>query len=154
VALEYIRSMLAEVAPLLLRDNTASSSVKPVALKVLLLMVTLSPPAAVVTVLSLLLPLLIGCMWLGRDGAPDAVQKELSTLAHASITALGKRHTAEFRQAVAAFSDETRTRMESALREAAAASQQAASAASTGAAQAEAKPKIALRMDFSSFGKR
>eukprot|EP00965_Chrysotila_dentata_P221096 6192190-Pleurochrysis_carterae.AAC.6 len=111
------------------------------------------PPHAVTSLLSLSLPLFVGCMWLAKDGTPDAAQKEVSTLVHASLTALAKRSPADFRAAVAAFSAETRSRMETALREAAAASQ-AGTALSSNQTEQAAKPKIALRMDFSSFGKK
>ena len=93
--------------------------------------------------------------------APDAAQgdeqRALTTLAHTSLTALAKRSPAEFRNAAAGFSNDTRTRMETALREQAAAAsapQMRAGAGSASAAAAPAaKPKIALTMNFGAFGK-
>jgi hypothetical protein len=141
---------------------------------------------------------------LAADGPLSPEQRELSTLAHSSLTALAKRSAAEFRTAAAAFAPDVcshsaptvphhschshamactrltgivalscfqglvslwrvhslcmlqvRTRMETALREqAAAAAPQACGASASAAPAAGAPPKIALKMDFSSFGKK
>jgi len=101
--------------------------------------------------LSLTLPLLVRGMSIDAERAITA-DAELSTICHAALTALAGRAPDAFRAAVAAFSPETRGRMETALREAAAKKQQAAAALNPAAAAA-AKPKIALKMDFGNFGK-
>ena len=61
-----------------------------------------------------------------------------------------------FRTAAAAFSVEVRTRMETALREAAVATAAPTPGAAGSSARTVAveKPKIALKMDFSAFGKK
>ncbi|KAL1520667.1 hypothetical protein AB1Y20_022238 [Prymnesium parvum] len=146
----HLRLLVPEVAQLLLSSVADGAADKPAAVKVLLLVCTLAPAEALVTCLSIVLPLLVGCMWLAADGAPSATQKELSALAHASFTALAKRSPNEFRSAVGSFSPGTRSRMETALRESAAVTAQPA----PGAINAPAAPKIALKMDFSGFGKK
>jgi len=134
------------VAPLLVSKGDND---KPAALRVLLLACTISPPESLVTLLSIALPLLVQCMWVAADGTPSPPQKELSALSHASFTALAKRSPNEFRAAVASFSPESRSRMEAAIRESATGSVATPTIAAKAAAE---KPKIALKMDFSSFG--
>ena len=145
---------LPAAAPLLLPSTPDAAADKPAALKLLLLGATLAPPGALTTLLSLVLPLLVGCLSVSSDPPPSPARRELASLAHASVTALAKRSPAEFRDAASGFSPETRARMETALREAAAASQQVQAAASPAAGQPPAAaPKIALKMDFGGFGK-
>ena len=122
----------------------------------LLLACSTAPPELLPTLLSLTLPLLVGCMWVAAEGPADAATQELSKLAHASVTALGKRSTAEFKQAVGAFDAATKTRMETAIRDNAAAAAGGgvgASPGQRGTPVQAAKPTIALKMDFSGFGK-
>ena len=152
--LSYLRALLPDVAPLLLRSTPLSAADKPAALKLLLLACAVSPPEALAAVFSLALPLIVGCLSVAADGAVSAEQRELSTLAHTSLTALAKRSAAEFRAAAAAFSADTRTRMETALREVAAATQPQQCAAAAATTPSGAPPKIALKMDFSSFGRK
>ena len=155
--LAHLRAVLPDVAPLLLRSTPLERADKPSAIKLLLLACALSPPSALQPLLSLTLPLIINCLSLAADGPQGDEQRALTTLAHTSLTALAKRSPAEFRNAAAGFSNDTRTRMETALREQAAAAsapQMRAGAGSASAAAAPAaKPKIALTMNFGAFGK-
>ena len=57
--------------------------------------------------LSLALPLIVSCMANSADGPSGPEQRELSTLASTSLTALAKRSPNEFKAAVAAFKDAT-----------------------------------------------
>ena len=125
----------------------------------MLLACATSPPEALQSLLSLALPLIINCLSLAADGPVSPEQKELATLANSSLTALAKRSPAEFRNAAAGFSTDTRTRMETALREAAAAAAApppvaAGRQASGHVNVSPSKPAIALKMDFSGFGKK
>ena len=159
-ALGLLRSVLPEVAPLLLRETPSSAADKPAAFKLMVLACALAPAdgsGAVGVVLSLALPLIINCMHLQADGTPSAEAKELSTMASNSLTALAKRSVNEFKAAAATFAPETRTRMETALREqAAAAAAPPTTKAGLGApgTPAAGPPKIALKMDFGGFGKK
>jgi len=158
--LAHLRAMLPEVATLVHRSKQLESADKLGAVKLLLTSCVVAPPAALETMLSLTLPLLIGCLHVSVDGPASPKAKELATLAHSSITALAKRSPNEFRTAAANFSAETRTRMETAAREAAAAPTAPSTpglsrGASGGALNTPgAAPKIALKMDFSAFGKK
>jgi hypothetical protein len=119
---------------------------------VLLLACTLAPPDATAAVYSLVLPILVHGMSTHAD-APSS-DLELSPICHAALTALAGRAPDAFRAAVAAFSPATRSRMETALREAAAQKQSiAARTQDSTATAAVAQPKIALKMDFGNFGK-
>ena len=155
----HLRALLPEVATLLLRETPLAAADKHAALKLMLLACAVAPPDALQPVLSLALPLIINCLSLASEAPLTAAQRELSTLAHSSLTALAKRSAAEFRTVCAAFSPETRSRMETALREQAAATAaptQACGTASSGGGSTPTAgpPKIALKMDFSSFGKK
>ena len=155
----FVTALAPDVAPLLLRSVPPAATDKAAALKVLLLACSIAPPPMLPTLLSLALPLMIGCMWVAAEGAADAATLELSKLAHASVTALAKRATAEFKQAVAVFDPAVKARMETAIRDNAAAAAQPVAAAGggtpgRGAGTPAAKPSIALKMDFSSFGKK
>ena len=158
--LAHLRAMLPEVATLVHRSKRLESADKLGAVKLLLTSCVVAPPASLEMMLSLTLPLLIGCLHVSVDGPASPKAKELATLAHSSITALAKRSPNEFRTAAANFSAETRTRMETAAREAAAAPTAPSTpglsrGASGGALNTPgAAPKIALKMDFSAFGKK
>ena len=153
-----IRECVPEVAPLLHRSTPSANADKQGALKLLLLSCALATPEGLPTLLSLTLPLIVGCLHVNADGAQTADDKALATLAHTSLTALAKRSPEHFRAVVGMFTPDTRTRMETALREAAAPT--AAPVASAGAGGVPnspgvgAPPKIALKMDFSAFGKK
>lgn len=120
--------------------------------QVLLLACTLAPPEATAPIFSLTLPTLVHGMRTEADGPPSPADAELAPLCHTALTALAGRAPEAFRAAVAAFSPATRSRMEAAVREAAAKKQAAAAPAPTSAATV-AQPKIALKMDFGNFGK-
>ena len=151
----YMRTLLPSIACLLHRSTPPSRADKPAALRLLLLACALSPAEALAPLLSLALPLIIGCLSISADGAVSAEQRELSALAHTSLTALAKRSPHEFRTVAAAFSSTVRTRMETALKEAAAhVAAPVASGGAVGAVGGGAAPKIALKMDFSAFGKK
>jgi len=153
LGVKYMRAMLPDVAALLVREGGTD---RIDAVKALLLACTVCPAEASTSLLSLALPLFVGCLWLAADGSPSAAQKEVSALVHASLTALAKRAPTDFRQAVAAFTPATRSRMEMALKEAAASASNTAqsreAAAKPASAGVASQPKIALRMDFGSFG--
>ena len=74
--------------------------------------------------------------------------QELSAVAHASFTVLARRAPNEFKAVVGEFSIDVRKRMDTALREAAVPSRP-----TPGPAHASSAPKIALKMDFTGFGK-
>ena len=77
----------------------------------LLLACTAAPAEALAALLSLSLPLFVGCMWVASEGPADAAAQELSRLAHAAVVALAKRATLEFKQAVSAFDAPTKARV-------------------------------------------
>ena len=70
-----------------------------------------NPDQALAALLSLTLPLFVGCMWVASEGPADAAAQELSRLAHAAVVALAKRATLEFKQAVSAFDAPTKARV-------------------------------------------
>ena len=70
-----------------------------------------NPDQALAALLSLTLPLFVGCMWVAAEGPADAAAQELSRLAHAAVVALAKRATLEFKQAVSAFDAPTKARV-------------------------------------------
>ena len=76
-------------------------------------------PTAKPALLSLTLPLLVASMWVPADGAFGEAAQKLSSLAHASFTALAKRYPAEVRAVAAGFDEGTRTRMATSHQEAA-----------------------------------
>lgn len=191
-ALGYLRALLPDVGALLLRSTPLTAADKPAALRLMLLACAVAPADAFPPLLSMALPLVVGCLSLcvrcgsprerspseaprhclvhplpclwstafirrQADGTQSAAQRELSALAHSSLTALAKRSPDAFRAVAANFSPDVRTRMETALREAAAVASAQAQAACCVAASAtssgSAAPSIALKMDFSSFGK-
>jgi len=143
----HLPYLLPEVAPLLV-PSVAESTVKQAALKLMLLVCTISPPEGLLACFSIMVPLLVGCMWLTADGAPSSAQKELSAVAHASFSVLARRAPNEFKVVIGELSTDVRKRMETALREAAAPSRP-----TPGPAHVSSAPKIALKMDFTGFGK-
>eukprot|EP00966_Prymnesium_polylepis_P325156 7381140-Prymnesium_polylepis.1 len=162
----HLPYLLPEVAPLLV-PSVAESTVKQAALKLMLLVCTISPPEGLLACFSIMVPLLVGCMWLTADGAPSSAQKvamhcgvaihlcerclvslqELSAVAHASFSVLARRAPNEFKVVIGELSTDVRKRMETALREAAAPSRP-----TPGPVHVSSAPKIALKMDFTGFG--
>ena len=63
----------------------ASEAEKVPAFRVLLLACTVAPAESAPTVLSLVLPLLVGCMCIAAEGAPTTHEKELSTMAQVGL---------------------------------------------------------------------
>jgi len=143
VACAYAAALCADVLCAL---SSSRAEVRRLAVGALLLLVELCPAQALGSLFPLLLPPLLGAH--GRDEASD--QLVLQALLH-----LGKKGAAEFRAAVGSLDGADRVRLQNAL--GGGRSQQPAGAvggaAGGEAAKAEAsKPKIALSMNFASFG--
>lgn len=155
---EPMARLLCVLAPsagaLLLRSERAAAGVevRTAALRVVLLFISLATTEALSVMLALALPLFIDTMHVSADGAQSAEESPLSQMAQASVMALAKRSPEEFRTAAAGFSVETKTRMATAIQEATVT--QRAAVVSSQTQVAAAAPKIALKMDFSSFGKK
>jgi len=147
----YLIALLPDVAACF---HSGSENDRVGAVKVLLLACTLAPPDSMAALFSLALPILVAGMPTDADVSPPTA--ELSTICQTALTALGGRAPEAFRAAVSVFSASTRARMETSIREAAAKKQRAASTlnpTTTADAVADAKPTIALKMDFGNFGK-
>jgi len=157
VTLGHLRAVLPALSALLHKATPLPNVDKPAVVRLLLLSCALMPREGMESLLSLVLPLLVGCLRVSTDGPSSPEEKELSTLAHSSITALAKRAPDSFRAVATTFSAETRSRMESATREA---STVAVGAVAPGGGDNCGRsgltigtaPKIALKMDFSAFG--